>query len=141
MTRSEGYTILITVFRKAGMSPEDFHKHYEDVHMPLIRKLAGPLIPLSHTRLYVTREGPECKEKMVQPATNGEGIEYDAIAELVFRDQEHSHNYWKVLYAPETNGALYDDELKFMTRERLRIVEMGKRELMFQKYVLLRSFQ
>lgn len=135
------YTVLITVFRKKDMTPEAFHKHYEDVHMPLIRRLASDLIPLSHTRLYVTRTGPSYAEKMVQAATNGEGIEYDAVAELVFQDEAHSNAYWKTLYAPGTEGVLEADEHMFMDRERLRIVEMGHRDLMFHKSVSILQLQ
>ncbi|KAI5476098.1 ethyl tert-butyl ether degradation EthD family protein [Pseudohyphozyma bogoriensis] len=126
------YVVLITVFRKHGMSPEDFHTHYEQVHMPLIRELAGDLIPISHNRLYVQRSGPELKEVMVQPAENGEGIEYDAVAELIFQDKAASDAYWKILYAPSAEGRLDADEEKFMDRSRLRIVEMGQRDLMFK---------
>ncbi|GAA5869783.1 hypothetical protein JCM8547_005841 [Rhodosporidiobolus lusitaniae] len=126
------FTVLITVWRKPGMSPEAFYDHYENVHMPLIRELAGDKIPISHNRLYVTREGPELKERMVQPSECGDGIDYDAVAELNFEDEAHNLAYWKVLYAPEAEGRLHADELKFMDRSKLRIVAMGKKELMIR---------
>lgn len=125
--------VLITVWRKPGMSPEAFYDHYENVHMPLIRKLGGKTIPISHNRLYVTREGPDLKEKMVQPSECGDGIDYDAVAELIFEDDAHNYSYWKALYAPENEGVLYADELKFMDRPKLRIVSMYKKDLMIRK--------
>ncbi|KAM0752617.1 hypothetical protein T439DRAFT_346492 [Meredithblackwellia eburnea MCA 4105] len=127
------YTVLITVWRKPGMSSEAFHEHYENSHMPLIREIAGDIIPLAHTRLYVSREGPDMKEVMVQPSVCGDGIDYDAVAELVFKNKEHSDAYWKILYSPEAAGRLPADEEMFMDRSKLRIVQMGNRDLMFRK--------
>ncbi|BGP01401.1 hypothetical protein RTG_01170 [Rhodotorula toruloides ATCC 204091] len=126
------FVVLITVWRKPGMSPEAFYDHYENVHMPLIRRLAGDKIPISHNRLYVTREGPDLKERMVQEAECGEGISYDAVAELIFEDEAHNLAYWQTLYAPETNGALTEDEYKFMDRSKLRIVAIKNKELMIR---------
>ncbi|GAA6043171.1 hypothetical protein JCM8097_008706 [Rhodosporidiobolus ruineniae] len=125
------YTVLITVWRKPGMSMEAFHEHYENVHMPLIRELAGDQIPISHNRLYVSRD-ENFKEIMVQKATCGDGIDYDAVAELNFADKEASDTYWRILYRPEAQGRLYEDELKFMDREKLRIVAISNKELMIR---------
>jgi len=127
------FTVLITVWRKPGMSMEAFYDHYENVHMPLIRELAGDTIPISHNRLYVERTGPELKERMVQPSECGEGIDYDAVAELNFVDEAHNLAYWKVLYRPEAEGRLTEDEYKFMDRSKLRIVSMYKKDLMIRK--------
>ncbi|GAA5893569.1 hypothetical protein JCM6882_007852 [Rhodosporidiobolus microsporus] len=126
------FVVLITVWRKPGMTPEQFYDHYENVHMPLIRDLAGDKIPISHNRLYVQRQGLDYVERMVQPSECGDGIDYDAVAELIFESEEHNLDYWKVLYRPETNGALTADEYKFMDRSKLRIVAMDKKELMFR---------
>lgn len=127
------FTVLITVWRKPGMSMEAFYDHYENVHMPLIRELAGDKIPISHNRLYVERTGPGLKERMVQPSECGDGIDYDAVAELNFEDEAHNLAYWKVLYAPEAQGRLTEDEYKFMDRSKLRIVSMYKKQLMIRK--------
>jgi len=103
--------------------------------MPLIRDLAGDTIPISHNRLYVSRPGtgPEYPERMVQDAECGEGIAYDAVAELVFENEAHNLAYWKVLYRPEAEGRLTADEYKFMDRSKLRIVAMDRKELMIRK--------
>ncbi|MCO5598542.1 hypothetical protein L7F22_052639 [Adiantum nelumboides] len=83
------------------MTMKEFYDHYENVHMPLIRDLAGDKIPISHNRLYVERNGPNLEERMVQPSECGDGIDYDAVAELNFKDEEHNLAYWKILYRPE----------------------------------------
>lgn len=46
------YTVLLLVHRKLGLSTADFRHHYENVHVPLLKSLAGSLFPLSHTRQY-----------------------------------------------------------------------------------------
>lgn len=130
------FVVLITVWRKPGMDPQAFYEHYENVHMPLIRDLAGDVIPISHNRLYVARPGtgPDYPERMVQEAECGDGISYDAVAELVFENEAHNLAYWKVLYkGPDQGQRLTEDEYKFMDRSKLRIVAMDKKELMIRK--------
>ncbi|MCO5556419.1 hypothetical protein L7F22_009968 [Adiantum nelumboides] len=109
------------------MSMEAFYDHYENVHMPLIRELAGDKIPHQPQPPLRRAHWPELKERMVQPSECGEGIDYDAVAELNFEDEAHNLAYWKVLYAPEAQGRLTEDEYKFMDRSKLRIVSMYRK--------------
>lgn len=46
------HIVLLLVHRKSGLSTADFRHHYENVHVPLLKSLAGSLFPLSHTRQY-----------------------------------------------------------------------------------------
>ena len=35
------YTVLFAMYRKDGLSPEEFVAHYRDTHIPLTRRFAG----------------------------------------------------------------------------------------------------
>ena len=49
------FTILIFAYRKPGLTPAQFRIHGEQIHIPLIKSLTGPLFPLSHVRRYIHR--------------------------------------------------------------------------------------
>ena len=35
------YTVLFAMYRKDGLSPEEFVAHYRDAHIPITRRFAG----------------------------------------------------------------------------------------------------
>ena len=106
--------------------------------MPLLRSLAGAHFPLSHTRRYIQRfseanhgneniKGEEGEKEY--PATvlvgSQEDFEYDAIAELVFRDEEHFRVFMEVMGRKEAAESIAKDEEAFLDRGRLWVVAVG----------------
>lgn len=87
------YSIIIFAYRKPGTTPEQFKKHYEESHIPLLREIAGETFPLSHTRRYILRAEGEA-EGTTRNATTPASVlmgsqadfDFDATAELIFKD-------------------------------------------------------
>ncbi|PGH14604.1 hypothetical protein AJ79_02939 [Helicocarpus griseus UAMH5409] len=89
--------VLMLSYRKPGTTPEQFKAYYDEVHVPLMQYLTGPLFPLSHTRRYVQRT------RSTGDATTGDSVSqhpasilsgaqadfvFDAITEMVFEGQD-----------------------------------------------------
>ena len=69
-------TVRLVVLYPHPNEEEEFEKYYNQVHMPLMRKLVGPEVPLP---TYKTLSTPERK------------AEYYRVAEIHFRDR-HRHD-------------------------------------------------
>lgn len=106
------------VYRKPTISPAQFREHYERVHIPLVREIAGPLFPLTHTRKYISREKQIEKENPEYTAhvMAGEQADfaYDAIVEMTFEDQAGFYDFGGCLAQPAVAKQIRDDCEEFM---------------------------
>jgi uncharacterized protein (TIGR02118 family) len=84
------YRVLFGVYRKPGLSYEDFLAHYEDVHVPIARRFAG-------LRAYDIHP--------VVPGDDDDGP--DAFAIMTFDSEE---DFQAVLASPEFAAAVADNE-------------------------------
>ncbi|KAJ5092971.1 hypothetical protein N7456_008832 [Penicillium angulare] len=120
--------LLLFAYRKPGLSPLQFKTHYEDIHVPLIKSLAGDDFPVLHSRRYLHR-GNDLNDNNEYPATvfvgDQDSFKYDAICELVFNSQEAMERFRDKTGTPEAKAALEEDELKFLDRTKLKIVLLG----------------
>ncbi len=107
--------MLVLAVRKEGMTPDEFKNHYETVHMPLMGKICGDSIPVSHHRRYPLRTGAP-----------DENIPYDCVTELVYRDQEHMQAQSAILQSPEYQQTVTDDCLKFMDLQKTVYLVVGE---------------
>lgn len=111
---------LIFMFkRKPGLTHEQFHAHYENSHVPLVRKYLSHLF-VDYRRNYVTGALGETSQ------TSRDAIEqdlgFDAITELWFAD-EAAVAEMRAITSDETIGRLfYEDELEFFDRAACRMV-------------------
>lgn len=92
--------------RKPGLSPEEFRRHYEEVHAPLIRKLA-PSIG-KYVRNYVIARP--------FPPASGE-TEFDCVTEQWFENMEGFQEMIDAM-AGEAGRAIRADERTFLDRGR-----------------------
>ncbi len=92
--------------RKPGLSPEEFRRHYEEVHAPLIRKLVPSL--KRYLRNYVTR-------RPFPPAAGG--TEFDCVTEQWFDSMEGFQQMIDAM-AGEAGRAIRADERTFLDRAR-----------------------
>ena len=95
--------------------------------MPLLRSLAGPDFPLSHTRRYIARTSSTDKPgESKHPATVLVGtqadFEYDAIAELVFDDETGFLTFSAKMAEKEAAEQIAKDEEAFLDRARMTAV-------------------
>jgi hypothetical protein len=127
-------TALIYAYRKPGLSPEDFQKHYE-AHVELLKKLVGDKFPLSHKRNYIARTAvttpPDdaTTHNALTPATILRGqqtdFDFDAYAELTFADQASLGDFHALVTATDVAAQIAADEDKFLDRSRLGIAMVG----------------
>jgi hypothetical protein len=125
---------FLFAYRKPGLSPEDFKRHYE-AHIDLVKRLAGNDFPLSHRRSYIARSTVEAASddtsphNATTPATVIAGkqldFDFDAVAELTFANQAAFQAFTAKIYAPDIAAQLAADEEKFLDRSKLSIVMLG----------------
>ncbi len=107
--------------------------------MPLIRSLAGPTFPNSHTRHYPQRTSspsPSSNNNKSNadpyPATVLIGtqadFDYDAFALLEFDDEAAYQRFFEVISEEGAAGRIAEDEEMFLDRGRMRAVVLGEVE-------------
>ena len=130
------FSVLIFVYRKPGLSPTAFKSHYETSHVPLIKSIAGPLFPNSHTRHYIQRTESNDSSSVEAGADNTKypaavlvgnqaDVEYDAYAELTFDDEAAFQTFFTHMYQPEAAEKIAQDEELFLNREKMTVVVVG----------------
>jgi uncharacterized protein (TIGR02118 family) len=96
------HRVVFAMYRKEGMSAEDFAAHYRDSHIPITRRFAG----LRHYE--------------VLPVTGTEeGDAPDAFAIMAFDSEE---DFEAVLSSPEFGEAM-EDSAKFVARASSYVVD------------------
>ncbi|KAI1741712.1 EthD domain-containing protein [Xylaria scruposa] len=127
------YSVLIFAYRKPGTMPEQFKAHYEGIHVPLVRELAGASFPLSHTRRYLHRSENHADSNTARnpstPATvligTQNDFDYDAFAELTFEDAAAFQTFFNRMQHPEIAAKIAADEEKFLDRTQMPVVVLG----------------
>ncbi|KAI1358235.1 EthD domain-containing protein [Xylaria arbuscula] len=128
------YKLLMFAYRKPGITPEQFKAYYDTIHAPLIRELAGPAFPLSHTRRYIHRSEGQSETNTARnpntPAsvlvgTQGD-FDYDAISELIFEDEDAFKAFYAITMAHEVNGPkIAADAENFIDSSRMPAVVLS----------------
>lgn len=132
------FTILLILHRLPTLTPTAFKTHYETTHMPLIRSLAGPTFPNSHTRHYIQRtSSPPSSNNNNNNNSNADpypatvligtqaDFEYDAFALLEFDDEAAYQRFFGVISEEGAAGRIAEDEEMFLDRGRMRAVVLG----------------
>jgi uncharacterized protein (TIGR02118 family) len=105
---------LTLLTRKAGLTHEQFMRHWVEIHAPLALKVPG-------IRRYVQTHLLEERKRPDIPSSD---IEIDGIAELWYDDQDSMR---KALASPEgkalyADGALFIGRVKTFTTEERQII-------------------
>lgn len=107
-----GFQVLMIGRRKHGITPEQYRDHYENVHIPLMRKLMGDTFPLAHVRHYVHRD--DLPKFPAAVFIGGQSdFEFDALAVLTYRDKAHFDANWAFFEDEESRAMIENDEKKF----------------------------
>ncbi|KAI2621590.1 hypothetical protein GGR54DRAFT_599089 [Hypoxylon sp. NC1633] len=122
--------VLMLIYRNPAMTPEEFQRHYEEIHMPEFLKVAGDTFPLSHTRRYIPRSAkPQDSSAGKEPypavviGGNQADAQIDCVTELIFRDREHMQSYFELPHAPGAAARLEKDAENFAAKYPVMIVE------------------
>jgi hypothetical protein len=129
--------VLIHIYRKPGLSLEDFKKNCEE-HALLIKRLTEDDFPLSHKRHYIARNVVSSDESKnitgternaTTPAVVFAGqqsdFDFDAYAELTFASQETFQTFLAKVQTPEIAAQIAADEERFLDRSKLSIAMLG----------------
>lgn len=114
------YRVLMYAYRKPGITPQTFEAHYEDVHVPLVKKMTGALFPLAHKRTYIPRQvssaTPESEVSFPVEVIGGlpSVFYYDAIMEMNFESQDVFHEFSNLLAQPENEARIAENCALFL---------------------------
>jgi len=114
-------TLVVFITRKPELSPSEFEHHWENVHVPLLKSLAGPLFPLSHRRHYLSREptGPNYPLRILVGEPSA--INFDAFTVVTFDNEAALYAFLPTMSRPE----VLEDEDRFTVKERMKTVILG----------------
>ena len=98
---------MLLIKRKEGLSKEEFIKHYEEVHAPLILKMCPSV--KKYTRNYV------------QHAIAGGEPDFDCITEVWYEDEAGLQALIEI-YNSEAGKVIRDSEASFMNESKLVVV-------------------
>lgn len=117
------YTVLLLVYRKPGMTPKDFKNHYENVHIPLMKKLAGVHFPLRHSRRYIQRtKQPDGTYPAALLSGSQEDFGYDSVSMLTYENEAAFHASFAAMNRPELAKQIAVDCEMFMDQTKSSVV-------------------
>ncbi|OJD22147.1 hypothetical protein ACJ73_06512 [Blastomyces percursus] len=104
------FTAVVFVTRKPGISPTAFQDHWDNKHVPLLKRLTGSLFPLSHTRYYLKRDATPPQYPVTALVGNSAAFTYDGFAILTFESEAAFQEYLPIASHPE----VIEDEKLFV---------------------------
>ena len=127
------YSIVAFLWRKPGLTPDQFRHHYDTEHMPLLRNLLGPSFPESHTRFYLPRQlsnpsSADASNTNYVPTVflgDTDDFDYDAFASVVFADEAAFHAFNARLRDADVAKVVGEDEEKFLCRQKTIVAAAG----------------
>lgn len=111
------FTVLIFGYRASNITHAEYKNHYDNVHVPLAKSIAGSAWPISHTRYYYG--GNATLAAISAP------MEWDSMAVLTFEDESHAFKFNYVLGTPEAAAKIHADEKLFMAEDSPKMVVIG----------------
>lgn len=107
--------IVVLLKKREGMTAAEFRHHYETRHAVLAMRHFG------HLWVEYRRNYPISSASFESHAEDAEVAatpEYDAVTEIVMRDQAAFDEFLRLLAVPETRKLFSDDEARFADRRR-----------------------
>lgn len=109
--------------RRQDFTPDQYKHHYENVHIPLLRRLLGDAFPLTQERHYIPRSADGSLETLV-----GSGdLAYDCITISVFADGEHLQRAVAESNDPKKKAEREEDEAKFLDMTETKILTVDSK--------------
>jgi hypothetical protein len=136
-------TLVVFYKRHSDFTPEQFQSYMEDNHVPLLKKAFGPHWPVSYNLRYVTRVKTGAGDRLgatvsstarasadapVVLVGSPEDLGWDAIGEMVWRDELHLQQGLAMMDSPDGQRVKEDEEV-FTITDELRAVLVGENRL------------
>ncbi|KKZ65990.1 hypothetical protein EMCG_08243 [[Emmonsia] crescens] len=115
------FTAVVFVTRKPDISPAAFQDHWDNKHVPLLKRLTGPRFPLSHTRHYLKRDATPPAYPVSTLVGDSADFTYDGFAVLTFESETALQEFLPIMHHPE----VIEDEKKFVDLAKLKAVVLG----------------
>ena len=127
------YSIVAFLWRKPGLTPDQFRHHYETQHIPLLVALMGSAFPKSHTRFYLPRQLSAAKTADTSNTNytptvflgNTDDFDYDAFASIVFADEAAFNTFYALLRDAHVGKLVAEDQKKFLWEEKMVVAASG----------------
>lgn len=103
--------LLAFIQARKDLSREAFIDHYENHHVPLVRRLL-PMVG-EYRRNYVDPE---------VTAAGRSPFDADVVTELHFADQAALDAFWETIRRPEVVAAIRADEAHFLQSDKTRLI-------------------
>ncbi|KAL2819652.1 EthD domain-containing protein [Aspergillus cavernicola] len=116
-----GFTIVVFVTRKPGLSPGEFLDHWENHHVPLLQRIGGSRFPQSHTRHYLQHDETSPEYPVVPLVGQSADFTYDGFAVVSFENEAAFREFLPVMLSSE----VLEDEERFTDRARMKAVALG----------------
>ncbi len=111
------FKVIVLIEKKPGMSREDFIRHYETVHVPLVLSLVPTLV--EYRRNYL-----DPADMIVMPGAAAP--DFDGITEMWFHDRAGYEAMGALNADPVKGAALADDAGMFMDAAKTRMFVVGE---------------
>jgi uncharacterized protein (TIGR02118 family) len=105
--------VVILIRRKVGTTPEEFRRHYEERHVPLILRHVGSCFA-DYRRSY---PGKILAAVAVQP----DALDFDVVTEIWVKDQATLDEMFRRASIPEIAAEIAGDEETFIDRKAVRM--------------------
>ncbi|RSM20099.1 hypothetical protein CDV31_000893 [Fusarium ambrosium] len=119
------YTVVMLVYRNPQMTPDQFKDHYENKHIPLMKKLLGASFPISHSRRYILRTEADGQHAATVLAGTQADFEFDCVSELKFESEANFQSMSALLSSAENSAAVGEDCMAFMDPGKTKMVVLG----------------
>jgi hypothetical protein len=132
------YYYIFYVQKRSDLSDEEFQKHYETIHMPLIKAATGNAFPKKHSRYYIKFSSSAlCSSSGLGTTSapcpmmiygNPENVNYDCVVMLEFEDESGWLRYEEELATCKKSKEIAEDVLRFLDLGSPVAVAVGKSE-------------
>jgi hypothetical protein len=112
------------VQKRSDLSDDEFQKHYETVHMPLVKAATGNAFPKKHSRYYIKFSSSALCSSSGLGSTStphpmmiygkSENVNYDCVVMLEFEDESGWKRYEKELATCKKSKEIAEDVLRFL---------------------------
>jgi hypothetical protein len=113
--------LVILLKKREGMTSEQFRQHYENSHAYHAVRHFGHLWVEYRRNYPLSSSSFAAADGAIDSAVDSVP-DYDAVTEIVLRDQAALDEFLRLLSMPETRAFFSEDEARFTDRERSKFM-------------------
>lgn len=106
------FKLVITMKRKQGISPAEFMRHYDDVHIPLCRRIMPPL--QLHRRNFILTDHAFYNYVGDNRGDSSREPPFDVVTEAIYDSEEAARASMDALFDQQIGPQVMADEKNFV---------------------------